>query len=958
MHLPALQFKPSRRFFYPLIIGLLLWVQPLFAQSQPPTKVFAVVKSEQDIRSYRYIVLGNQLRVLLVSDSRAEKSAAALNVNAGHYQNPVQLPGLAHLFEHMLMVSAEKYPQPGDYQRFIQERGGSVGSATGEQNSQYYFAIANSHLDLALDRFAQFFIAPLFDANAIEREKNVINGERLAQLNDEGQRQRHVYRQLLNPEHPAARAADGDLTLLADADGHQLRDQLFEFYKSHYSANLMSLVVIGNHKLDDLQKMVESHFASIGNSNLTLATKPPLFAAGALPASVAMQSATGQRLALVFPVASYLDRYSAKPWDYVTHLLINEAPGSLAHLLKSLGWIESLDVEHLLPSGQEELLQISLRLTPEGAKAKEQIVSAAFEYFKILSQRGVSDWRFDELKQMAELDFRFPENPAAISGPLELLQAMQVYAAKDLLRGKYDYSLFDEVLIKKALAYLRRDNVLIVDTDPAITASEGATADQVPYKLTAGIAEPMELKSAYRQKLALPERNIFIPKNISVKAPSMKFGEGDASTHPGLLLNHNQFILWFLQDQYYRVPRSEINFQVLLPSLNNSLENAARVQLFVALAMDQLQDYADLAAKAGSHFTIKAHSRGFDVYLAGYSDRQSLLLDKIVSALAQADFAEPRFDAIKKQLLQDWRNQDRAVPEVLLPEKIAQLQYQPSWESADYAGALQNLSFDKFKRFSAEVLPGAKIQALFYGNLYAQDAIKLAGLIDYQLLKRKVSYPMRGSKVLRTENKNGKSWLYPYPAVQQALALYIPATSPTINSSAHMLLLNQVLQPLFYRQLRDENPLGDYVSMQLLPLKNLQASLFLVKSPQGDQEQIAAGIDRFLTTASSSLTENFADNKNALLAQLRRVPINLAGQAEQFWQSILLNDQSFSRQQEMFLAASKITPESLQAYYKNTFLQENRRLWLSGDKFKQDEGFELIENLGKYRQEQASYLFP
>ena len=41
--------------------------------------------SPHDHRAYRYLTLANQLRVLLIEDHKTEKSAAALAVQVGHF---------------------------------------------------------------------------------------------------------------------------------------------------------------------------------------------------------------------------------------------------------------------------------------------------------------------------------------------------------------------------------------------------------------------------------------------------------------------------------------------------------------------------------------------------------------------------------------------------------------------------------------------------------------------------------------------------------------------------------------------------------------------------------------------------------------------------------------------------------------------------------------------------------
>lgn len=46
-------------------------------------QVDSVVKSEEDLRQYRALVLENNLKVLLISDPKTDKSAAALDVHIG-----------------------------------------------------------------------------------------------------------------------------------------------------------------------------------------------------------------------------------------------------------------------------------------------------------------------------------------------------------------------------------------------------------------------------------------------------------------------------------------------------------------------------------------------------------------------------------------------------------------------------------------------------------------------------------------------------------------------------------------------------------------------------------------------------------------------------------------------------------------------------------------------------------
>lgn len=944
-----------------LLALVLLAFVAVSAKAQHPsaTKLSAVSKSENDGRDYRYLTLSNNLRVLLITDAAAEKSAAALNVHVGSHQNPKSRPGLAHFLEHMLFLGTEKYPAAGEYQDFISQHGGSHNAYTAAEHTNYFFDIEHAAFDAALDRFAQFFIAPLFDANYIEREKNAVNAEYLAKINDDTRRQWDVYRNLFNPMHPAAQFAVGNLDTLADAEGHNVRDDLIAFYQSYYSANLMTLVLLSNAKLDDMQKMVESRFAFIPNKNKIIPkTYPPLLVQGALPASLNIKPLKELRqLTLAFPVPSYADHYKTKPLAYLSHLLGNEASGSLLALLKNVGWAESLAAGELYQSRGESVFGVTITLTKAGVKAKDQIVSAVFDYLGIIAQRGIAEWRFKELQQLAELDYRFGDKQAAVDTVTALSQAMHEYAAQDVLWGDYAYTQFDEALLKQALGYLHKDNVFVTLIAPDVATQSTSALYKTDYAIAPGIAEVLDLKLSYHQKLWLPERNVFIPKNLALKTSSL-LPVQETKAVPALLVNNEQFKLWFLQDKKFRSPKAELNFRFKLPLLNNSLENAARAQLFAAMIGDQLNEFAYPASLAGLTFAINANARGFDLNVAGYTDKQNLLVNKILAAIVDADFSESRFGKLKDDLIREWRNEDKNLPYAVLAKKVTRLQYLPFWGVKEYIDVLQKTSFEQFQVFSAELLRGAKIEALFYGNLYSQDAIKLATLMQHQLLKKYTKRLPQLAKVLRTDNKANKAWLYIYPLEHndRAVELYVQALGPYIEDAAHMQLLTHILQPQFFNLLRTEKQLGYVVSVFSMPIRNIEASLFVVQSPSASASVLVDEMNNFLVGVN--LADNFAEHKAALLAQLREAPVSLSEQSNRFWQSVLLNDVSFNRQQELIAAVNKITPESLRKYYEAAFLPKNRRLWLSTEMLENTKDFEVIQNVADYQQNQQGYLQP
>ena len=73
---------------------------------------------------------------------------------------PQDRAGLVHFLEHMLFLGTEKYPEPGEYQSFISEHGGSHNAGTGLENTNYFFDIDAPILSRRWIALRSFFRRP------------------------------------------------------------------------------------------------------------------------------------------------------------------------------------------------------------------------------------------------------------------------------------------------------------------------------------------------------------------------------------------------------------------------------------------------------------------------------------------------------------------------------------------------------------------------------------------------------------------------------------------------------------------------------------------------------------------------------------------------------------------------------------------------------------------------------
>ncbi|WP_197481430.1 insulinase family protein, partial [Oleiphilus sp. HI0086] len=256
----------------------------------------SIEKSPNDSRHYDYLVLENKLRVLLVSDPNTDKSSASLDVNIGSASDPLEYPGLAHFLEHMLFLGTEKFPEPDAYQKYITQHGGSHNAYTSPENTNYFFDIRPEFLEAALERFSEQFTHPLFNAEYVEREVNAVHSEYTSKVKDDGRRFYSVIKAVLADDHPYSRFSVGNLETLSDKGEEKLRDTLLEFYQKNYSANQMTLVILGKEPLSTLKKWTLAKFSNIPNSNVEFTDiSQDFFAEDFLPVKVEAQSIMDKR---------------------------------------------------------------------------------------------------------------------------------------------------------------------------------------------------------------------------------------------------------------------------------------------------------------------------------------------------------------------------------------------------------------------------------------------------------------------------------------------------------------------------------------------------------------------------------------------------------------------------------------------------------------------------------------
>lgn len=881
-----------------------------------------VQKSPNDPRDYRYLVLPNALRVLLVSDPNTERAAASLTVLRGYYHEPREYPGLAHFLEHMLFIGTEKYPEVDGYQHFISAHGGQSNAYTSSEHTNYFFDVQPAHFEAAMDRFAQFFVSPLLDPAYVEREKNAVNSEYQLQIKDDGWRSGAVIKTAMNPNYEGSRFYIGSLDTL----GEGVDEALNAFFEAQYSADQMVLVALGSDSLDEMEAWLRPMFGAIENKSIGPAPVPgKAFTAESFPELLSYRTLSDrQQLSFNFPVPPVDTHYRIKPARYLTNLLGHEGEGSLHQRLEQAGWIESLAAGVQRLDENNAFISLDIELTEAGRDATDEITEALFGYIELLKAQDPEAWRYDEQARAAELAFRFQERSSPTGFVYRTSPNLGRYAPEEVLVADYLMEGMDRALIKRYLSYLRPDNVLIERSGPDLETDQMEAYFHVPYQLQTRI----EIDSqANTTGLRLPEPNPFIPEALAMTA--------DTTKAPSLAVTKPGTELWLAPDVEFRVPRANQTFFLGLPDGLSSARDLALAQLYAQLVNDALNPYAYPAMLAGLGYRFSTNPAGFRLALSGYSEKQATLLERVLNEFTALKIDDARFTRYQAELIRNWRNFSHERPYSQAYAAVSQLLLSTSFAPEVLAAEAETLNADDLRRWQQERLNRISVLGLSHGNLN-QDAVnEAAELLDARL-------PVQAFPLTRPELAVIDEPLLLELEVNHndaAMVLYVQDPQADYESRARSALISQILSQRYFSKLRTEQQLGYVVTMTNQTLRDRGALVFIIQSPVASAAALEAATVTFMREQLPLVADmdptTFEQFKVALSGRLTEQAKNLNERNAHYLADLEAGVTSFDSQQRIADIVRSLTIEDVTAHLELTIerLRSARLLVFSRGQF-------------------------
>ncbi|SFN23991.1 insulinase family protein [Marinobacter pelagius] len=914
--------KPIRQYLRVLSsLALLLFSSLVLAAGD-------IRKSPNDDNQYRYLELDNGLRAILVSDSEADKAAASMNVAVGSGDDPKGREGLSHFLEHMLFLGTEKYPEPGEYQQFIKSHGGRHNAFTAFQDTNYFFDVQAQHLEPALDRFAQQFSAPLFTPELVDRERNAVHSEFSAKQKEDGRRFYSVKKAVSNPNHAFSQFAVGNLSTLENTEDNPLRPDLIEFWENHYSANLMTLSVYGPQSLDELETMVRERFSAIENRNLEQKKHPePMFRAEDLPARVTADAIKDVRsLTLSFPIPSQQKNYRTKPASYIANLLGHEGPGSLFDVLKRAGLADSLSAGLGMDTGDNATLEISMALTPEGLERQDEILPLVFDYIERIRESGIGENRFQEMQQLATIDFRFREQGQPLHEAMRLAGQLQHYPAEDILSAPWLMERYAPEQYRDILDRLTPENLMVFVLEPEPELEEPNTTqwydaawqmtELSPSEITTGAPEQLAAQ------LALPQPNPFVPENLGLVP-------GDTMAYPVQLGSQDGIESWFARDTRFGTPKANVFVSLRTPAARASARSAVLTQVLVDAVNSNLNASSYAASLAGLDYSVYSHLRGITIRVGGYNDKLHNLLNRILLQVGDPLLTEQRFRIARQNLIDNLLNQAKDRPVEQTSEFVQTALIEGAWSTDEKLAAAREITLDELRSYARNLLTEVDPVMLAHGNVTEAYALNLARQVEAIVLDDSRLAEVPRSQVRQLpEEETEVSLAVDHP--DTGYTLYMQGDNTTFEERARYRLLGQIISSPFYEEIRTNRQLGYIVYATPFEMLETPALGFVVQSPSASQSEIDRAVQEFSEGFESVLTglteERLSQEKQAVISKLLEQDRQLGDISGRYWREIDRGMETFNSREQLAEAVKNVTRQDLLDTFRKSVLERDQAL--------------------------------
>lgn len=868
--------------------------------------VLEIIKSKYDNRKYKIITLKNNLEVMLISDKDTNTSSVSMNVGVGCFQDPSNIPGLAHFLEHMLFMGTSKYPNENDFFNYLSKNNGISNAFTSPDSTNYHFEINSSAFNKALDRFAYFFISPLFKKDSIDKEMNAINSEHSKNLQNNTRRILSVLRILSKNDHLTHKFCTGNLETLKEIPKKNkinIYNELLKFYKKYYSSNIMKLVVLDNDSLQQMEKKIKI-FEKINNNNVQISKNNIDPYKDQLTNVIINPTNDNDTLEMFWSINSKDREYFRTTLYFICEMLEYKGNHSFLSFLKKEGYIYNLDFSYMNYNNLSYYLSyVSINLTKKGLNNIDTVISLIYEFIEYVKNidKNIIKSRFKDLNSIAALNFMFKEKEEPLDYVINIAQNMAIYPRKyylvgdDLMRNfKFNIiqDILNKILNKKSINMILSKDIFNNNSNNKINKEYYYGTEYIIQKKPNKIINTTSLNIS--NNIKFPKKNKYIPTDFTIK------NNINNNNLPSKILDNKLHEVWFKQDNIFNKPFVYLQIELINPIAYNSPKNTVLNSLLINIWNDILIEKFYSALNVGNIINLSSCLEGFIITLFSYSSLFINLFNDLFNEIIDGKIDKKIFDNKKNLLKKYYKNIQYKSPLNQAYIEVYEILIENYIYNKEKIKVIDSITYDDLLNYKKELFTNIYFKFLFHGNIIKSDALEIINIINNKIKFNKIShYPKY--KIIKLENKR---IIYSKKSTNKnendsVIASFYQFGKLNYNLYLLVEILQSIISEPYFNQLRTKEQLGYIVQSKIIYFDKIIGLVFFIQSSVKGPNYLLDRIDNFLKNFRNTLEKmtnsEFTYYIKSIINSKKKKYSSLSEEFNFYSNEIKINEYKFNR---------------------------------------------------------------
>ena len=497
---------------------------------------------------------------------------------------------------------------------------------------------------------------------------------------------------------------------------------------------------------------------------------------------------------------------------------------------------------------------------------------------------------------------------------------LQKYPANYVLSHRYEYQRFNKASINNVLSQLTIDNARVLYIDKGQETDTVMRFFNGKYKLES-IAESTE--SSWKQatqniQLKLPRANTLMPENFELVTTQH-------TQKPVNLINEERLNLYLGHSKHFKQPKGHFYINLNTGFADQSPRHSVMSEILTKGLTQSLVTLANEAIGGGMWLQLEKRS-GMTLSTGGFTDKQQQLLETAFQQILSYEMSEIELQNLKASYISDIESEKQQILQSQLFAQFNKLMYLDEYSNDSLLAEVHKISVKDISNFKDNLLKNSKVNAFAFGNYSDETAQKMARSIEKQLPKERKISENYYRKALIIKEGDVLNWQQDSQMTDIAFAdtMFMPYD---VNHHATAKVLNTIMSPALFNQLRTEEQLAYSVGFFNSPSKEQLMMGFYIQSPAKGVAAVAERIESFKTSFSKKVLakteEEIEKIKTSELVSLTEPPKNIAEEAYVYLRDWRQQKLDFNSRSELITAMKQVQQADVTKLYSELLTGDN-----------------------------------